>query len=412
MSAATRKAVSARQLHPARKNVMNKFHALHRFGAAGLGCVLLASAAPALAQDDNYLYGGGSIGRSRARLGEARITASLLGEGLTTTSFTADKKDTAYKLFGGYQFNRYFGLEAGYFNLGKFGFEATTTPAGTLNGDIRLSGFNLDLVGTLPLTQRLSAIGRVGVQNAKARDRFSGSGAVTVLDPNPSKRSTQAKVGAGLQYELTRSLLLRGEVERYRVNDAVGNKADVNMLSVGLVIPFGRAPLPVRVAAAPPYVAPAPEPVASPPPPPPPVVEPPPPPAPPPPPPRRRVSFEADALFGFDLSEIKPAGRQALDVFASELKGTRYELITVEGHTDRLGTPAYNQALSLRRADTVKNYLVGSGGIEAQKISAVGKGETQPVTKPEECQGKKANAKLIACLQRDRRVEVEVTGTR
>lgn len=394
---------------------MNKFHALHRLSAAALGCTLLATASPVLAQGDNYLYGGGSVGRTRARLGEARITSSLLGAGLDTTSFTADKKDTAYRLFGGYQFNRYFGLEAGYFNLGKFGFEATTNPAGTLKGDIRLSGFNLDLVGTLPLTERLSAIGRVGVQNAKARDRFSGSGAVTVLDPNPSKRSTQAKVGAGLQYELTRSLLLRGEVERYRVNDAVGNKADVNMLSVGLVIPFGRAPAPVRVAAAPPYVAPAPEPVAPPPPPPPPpppVVEPPPPPPAPLPLPRRRVSFEADSLFGFDLSEIRPEGRKKLDVFTSELRGTRYEIITVEGHTDRLGTPAYNQALSLRRAETVKSYLVNTGGIEAQKISAVGKGETQPVTKPEECQGKKANAKLIACLQRDRRVEVEVTGTR
>ncbi|MDP1531985.1 MAG: outer membrane beta-barrel protein, partial [Rubrivivax sp.] len=191
---------------------MNKTHALRRFGLVGLGCLMGAAAAPALAQDDSYFYGGMSLGQSRARIDADRITAGLLGAGLSTTAMTVDEKDTGYKLFGGYQFNRHIGLEAGVFGLGKFGFAATTSPAGSLNGEIRLRGLNLDLVGTLPLTQRLSAIGRVGVQHAQARDHFSGSGAVTVLNPNPSQRSTQPKVGLGLQYEVSRSLLLRGEV--------------------------------------------------------------------------------------------------------------------------------------------------------------------------------------------------------
>ena len=68
--------------------------------------------------------------------------------------------------------------------------------------------------------------------------------------------------------------------------------------------------------------------------------------------------------------------------------------------------------MSTRRAETVKAYLVRSGDIDATKISATGKGETEPVTKPEDCKGSKPNPKLIACLQGDRRVDVEVTGTR
>jgi OOP family OmpA-OmpF porin len=268
----------------------------------------------------------------------------------------------------------------------------------------------------LPLTQYLSLIGRVGAQSAKAEDTFRGSGAVTVLNPNPSQRSTQPKIGIGLQYEISRSFFVRAEAERYRVNDAVGNRGDVNLFSVGLVIPFGRAPeaAPQRVMAAPAYVAPAPAPAPA-------VViarEAPapvivamPPPAPTP-PLRRRVSFSADSLFSFDHADIRPEGRAALDAFTSELKGTRYEVITVEGHADRLGGSAYNQALSTRRAETVKAYLVRSGDIDSTKVSAIGKGETEPVTKPGECKGEKANPQLIACLQGDRRVDVEVTGTR
>ena len=90
----------------------------------------------------------------------------------------------------------------------------------------------------------------------------------------------------------------------------------------------------------------------------------------------------------------------------------RFDVITVEGHTDRLGSQRYNQTLSTKRADAVKAYLVTSGGIDATKVSAIGKGESTPLTKPDDCKGSKPTAALIACLQPDRRVEVEVTGTR
>ena len=385
-------------------------HALRLISLAGLGS--LAAASSFAQQEGGYYYGGIGLGQARAKIDEPRITAALLASGLTTTGMARDESDTAYKLFGGYQINRNIGVEAGFFQLGKFGFTSTTVPAGTLRGDIKLSGFNLDLVGTLPLTEHWSALLRGGIQSAKASDTFAGTGAVTVTNPNPSQRATNWKVGAGVQYALSDRFIVRGEAERYRVDDAVGNKGSVNMFSVSLVFPFGRESAPAPRPMAEPYVAPAP--VAAPPPPPPPVVAvaPPPPPPPPAPPVRRRVSFSAESLFTFDRSALRPEGRTALDNFAAELQGSSFEVITVIGHTDRLGSPAYNQRLSMQRAQAVKDYLVSSGRIDPAKVSAVGRGESEPVTKPADCKGGKQSVKLIACLQPDRRVEIEVVGTR
>ncbi|MEO8279297.1 MAG: OmpA family protein [Ideonella sp.] len=380
------------------------------------GSTLLASPpVHAQTEEGGYFYGGLSLGAARARIDQERITAGLLSNGLTVTGFSRDESSSSGRLFGGYQLNRNFGLEGGVFDLGRYSFAATTAPAGSLDGRIRLQGLSLDLVGTLPLSARFSLLGRIGAQAAWARDRFSGSGAVGVTNPNPRERAVNPKLGLGVQYELNRNLFIRGEAERYRVNDAVGNRGGVNVFSVSLVVPFGRAPEPApRMAAAPAYVPPpAPPPMMAAPPPPAPIVQAPvaPPPAPVA-PERRRVSFSAESLFAFDQFNIKPEGRAALDSFAAEARSTRFDLITVEGHTDRLGNEAYNQRLSEQRAQAVKAYLVETGGLDAAKVRAVGKGEGSPKTSPSDCAGKQPKARLIACLQPDRRVEIEVTGTR
>ena len=141
---------------------------------------------------------------------------------------------------------------------------------------------------------------------------------------------------------------------------------------------------------------------------------------PPPPPPvvkpvpaPKRFTLSADALFNFDQAIVKPEGRRQLDKLAADLKGARFDvnkkaMVTVTGHTDRLGSAAYNMRLSMRRAEAVKAYLVELG-IPAAKIVATGEGETHPVTKPGECKGDKATKELIACLQPNRRVEIEVS---
>lgn len=389
---------------------MKANHSIRLLGSAGLASLLTAlSAVPAAAQD-SYYYGGLSAGQSRARVDDERITANLLSSGLSTSAIDLDERGGAYKVFGGYQFNRNLGLEAGYFNLGKFGFNSTTVPAGSLDGRMKVQGLNLDVVGTLPLTDRLAVSARAGVQYASVKDNFRGTGAVSVADPSPSKRAANYKAGVGLQYAFSPSFILRGDAERYRIDDAVGNKGDVNVFLVSMVIPFGRSPSPApRAAAAPAYLppvaapAPSPSPV---------VVAPAEPVAAAPAPAPRRVRFSADSLFSFDASSLRPEGKTALDTFARQLAGTRFDVITVEGHTDRLGSPAYNQRLSTRRAESVKTYLVTSGGLDPAKITTVGKSGADPVTKPGDCKGGKRSEKLIACLQPDRRVEVEVDGTR
>jgi OOP family OmpA-OmpF porin len=241
-----------------------------KLGLASLAGLMGLFGAPAQAQtlDGRYGYGGLSVGRSQGSFGTEAQAAGGLSPGASLTSFSRDSRDTGFKIFGGYQFNPYFAVEGGYFVLGKLGYSATTTPAGSVDAQFKLNGANLDLVGKLPITSNLSALARVGVAAGRSRVSFNTTGPVTMGDT--SKRNTNAKIGLGLEYAMGTRMMLRGEIERYRMNDAVGEHVNVNLLSVGLVFPFGVAPAAApRVAAPMPYVAPAPvvEPVAPPPPP-------------------------------------------------------------------------------------------------------------------------------------------------
>ena len=124
----------------------------------------------------------------------------------------------------------------------------------------------------------------------------------------------------------------------------------------------------------------------------------------------QKISFSGDALFAFDKSVLKPEGRVLLDGLVTQLSGATYDNIQATGHTDRFGSSAYNQKLSERRANAAKDYLA-SKDVMASRIDAQGKGETQPVTKAGDCKGAKS-AKVIACLQPDRRVDIEMTGAK
>lgn len=124
----------------------------------------------------------------------------------------------------------------------------------------------------------------------------------------------------------------------------------------------------------------------------------------------QKISFSGDALFAFDKSALQPEGRVLLDGLVKQLNGATFDNLSVTGHADRIGSASYNQKLSEQRAQTVKTYLV-SQNIQANRIDAAGKGETQPVTKAGDCKGGKS-AKLIACLQPDRRVDVEMKGSK
>ncbi len=133
-----------------------------------------------------------------------------------------------------------------------------------------------------------------------------------------------------------------------------------------------------------------------------PVAPPPPPPPPPPPAPvSEKVTFAADAFFDFDKAVLKPEGKAKLDDLASKMQGINLEVIIAVGHTDSVGSDAYNQRLAVRRAEAVKAYLV-SKGIEQNRVYTEGKGEKQPVADNKTREGRAKN----------RRVEIEVVGTR
>jgi len=123
-----------------------------------------------------------------------------------------------------------------------------------------------------------------------------------------------------------------------------------------------------------------------------------------------KITLAADALFDFDKATLRPEGKKSLDELAAKAKGINLEVIIAVGHADRIGSDAYNQKLSEKRSASVKDYLVGKG-IEANRVYAEGKGEKQPVT-GDKCKGDKKTKALIECLQPDRRVEIEVIGTK
>lgn len=154
--------------------------------------------------------------------------------------------------------------------------------------------------------------------------------------------------------------------------------------------PAAPAPAPAPVAAkpapAPAVVAPAPAPKPA---------------APTPPPAATKVTYAADAFFDFDRSVLKAEGKAKLDDLVGKVKGINLEVIIAVGHTDSTGPASYNQRLSVKRAETVKAYLV-SKGIEQNRVYTEGKGEMQPV----------ADNSTSAGRAKNRRVEIEVVGTR
>jgi OOP family OmpA-OmpF porin len=139
-------------------------------------------------------------------------------------------------------------------------------------------------------------------------------------------------------------------------------------------------------------------------------------PAPPPPPPApekpkpepekpkpvaEKITFAADVLFDFDKAVVKPEGKSKLDDISNKVRGINLEVVIAIGHADWIGTDQYNQRLSVRRAESVKAYLV-SKGIEGNRVYTEGKGEKQPVADNKTREGRAKN----------RRVEIEVIGTR
>ena len=238
-----------------------------------------------------------------------------------------------------------------------------------------------------------------------------------ISDPsNGSFRRTSpyADVGLGFQYKFTPTLGMQADIRevasfyRDRITQYDLKHATNTYANVGLTWAFGAppkaAPVPVTtttrteettVATTPPPPPPAPVVIAPPPPPPAPVM--------------KKYTLSASELVGFDSAKLGP-NQPKLDEVASTMNANAdIASVTIVGYTDRIGSTAYNQKLSEERANSVKAYLQGKG-VAGNRLTAVGKGEADPVV---ECKDEKKRPALIKCLEPNRRVEIEpVTFTK
>ncbi len=209
-----------------------------------------------------------------------------------------------------------------------------------------------------------------------------------------SKTSPYISGGAGFQFAFSDQWSMQADVRRthgfLRNSGFNSHSGSNNYLTVGLNYYFDK-PAPAPVAMAAPMAAPAPMPAPMP-------MAPPAPPA-----PRfEKMTMSATELFGFDRSDIRVPQPKLDEIAAALASAPNVNNIIITGYTDRIGSDKYNQKLSERRAQAVKAYLV-SKGIDGSRLSAVGKGEANPVV---EC-SQKQMAALIKCLEPNRRVEVE-----
>lgn len=208
--------------------------------AATLGTALLASASAALAAGNTW-YLGGNVGSSMINIDESSVNDAFRAAGATTASTSSDDRDTGYKIFAGYQFNDWLGLEFGYFDMGKF---STTTnfTVGAVPGTGKLEwkvkdGYFVDAVGTLPLANGFSLFGRLGAYSAKTElNGFAGAVRVS----SASDRSSDLHWGIGAGYDFNKNVGVRLEWERFQKvgdNNTTG-RGDVDLASIGIVYRF------------------------------------------------------------------------------------------------------------------------------------------------------------------------------
>jgi len=193
---------------------------------AGLAILGLASAmtfaAPVLAQDAGF-YAGAALGQSKV---------SIDCEGADT----CDEKDSSWRIFGGYQFNRNFAIEFGYADLGEASAAGAAPPFGTAGATFETTAFDLVAVGILPIAERFSAYGKIGLYRADTDITASLTGfpSVSLSDSN-----SDLTFAVGVRYDFTRNLGVRAEWQRYSdvAADEFG-ESDVDVMSIGILWRF------------------------------------------------------------------------------------------------------------------------------------------------------------------------------
>lgn len=340
-----------------------------------LGLISTGVQADTLAQTGPYI--GLGIGYSIADIDGDSIENGLCGG--SCLSYTDDEESLGFKLFGGYLFNDYLAVEGGYTNLGKFTYKATST-TGTNSGTYKVQTGNVDLLAHLPLMDTFSLTARGGLLFSHMKEEYTNTGSYT-------EYSLGYKYGLGFQYDFTAAWGLRGEWENNHLEESFAGGANVHLISLGVVYRFGikeevvPEPEPVIIIKEVEVKVPA-EPI---------VITAPPPPA-------ERIVLASDTLFDFDQSKLVPQGQATLAKLVRNID--KNDRLIITGHTDDVGTEAYNLELSDRRANAVRDFLIAKG-IAPDQIETLAKGESEPIADNATEEGRTAN----------RRVEIDIITT-
>jgi OOP family OmpA-OmpF porin len=178
------------------------------------------SGALAATQASAQAFIGGSIGQSDI---EDDVAGSLI------TSGSVDGKDTGWKVFGGYMFNRHFGVEAAYVDLGEASYSGDFNGAPVTGGKVEINGFNVAAIGSYPINEQFSIFGKIGLfmWDAEASDTTGG------VPFSAKDDGSDISFGFGVGYSFTKNLGVRAEWERFKTDDA-----DADLISIGLVWRF------------------------------------------------------------------------------------------------------------------------------------------------------------------------------
>jgi OOP family OmpA-OmpF porin len=200
---------------------------------------LWAATGPAHSEERGW-YAGAGLGYSNSDIGTDTINSVVSGvsPGATTTSITKNQDDPMYKVFLGYSFTSFLALEANLIWLGEFGFDATTSPTGTLNNSLTMWGGTLDVLGILPLGKSWRLFGRVGGTVIQSTAQYSGTGAMATAPSDVDETNFGWKAGAGIGYEFDSGVAFRAEYEYYSVDTALQDTVGTHVISGSFLYRF------------------------------------------------------------------------------------------------------------------------------------------------------------------------------
>jgi OmpA-OmpF porin, OOP family len=201
-----------------------------------IAAVALLSAVPVPAHAE--WYGGITAGESRTKLNADNLNTQFLDFGYSDAQTQTDTRGAAFRVFGGYQLNRYIGIETGYADLGKSSIRTNVVPTGTFERRIKTTGFDISVVGTLPVTNKFALFARAGAFMSERKTSFATSGDVELLSGvhGSTERQTKATFGAGVSYDFTKNIALRAETLQTRkyADELLSQNRNIDTYSIGV----------------------------------------------------------------------------------------------------------------------------------------------------------------------------------